>query len=100
MVIVNNGTNYAGSHSLTNAEIEIIAGASEQYKEMILAHEILHGIVDATKIDLGDKEEPFVLAMERVFFQFLKDNTNFFNSKDITISIDGAKIAEVMKNES
>lgn len=69
----------AGSYSLKDCCIEIYADGSEKYKELILAHEIFHGILSASGYNLTEQEETFVLAIERVFYQFIKDNTNFYD---------------------
>lgn len=80
-VIVGDKANMAGSYSLKECQIELFSAVSEKYKELVLAHEIFHGILAASGYNLNEQEETFVLAMERVFYQFIKDNTNFYSGE-------------------
>lgn len=80
-VIVGDKANMAGSYSLKDCRIELFSDASEKYKELVLAHEIFHGILSAAGYNLNEQEETFVLAMERAFYQFIKDNTDFYSGE-------------------
>jgi hypothetical protein len=58
----------------------------ESRKEEVLAHEILHGILEKTGaqnyiVSINGNVENLCCMIENTFWQFLKDNTNFFDRK-------------------
>ncbi len=64
--------------------------AVESIQEECVCHEILHHIFSVSgaieRLDTdksGESGEKFIHNIENIFWRFLKDNTNFFNDKEL-----------------
>lgn len=74
---LDNGINLAyGFISYDTHEILISEqkGIGYQKKCLVLLHEIMHGIAEAYRLDLGDNEEKIVDTFARGVYQVLQDN--------------------------
>jgi Zn-dependent peptidase ImmA (M78 family) len=66
----------------------IIAKRQKEYTEEIVSHEIIHGFIEKTGMSEFFKQkdidyEYITCALTNIFWQFLKDNTDFFNKQVI-----------------
>ena len=83
---LDNGVNLA--YGYINYETHQILISKEknigyQKKCLVLLHEIMHGIAEAYRLDLGDNEEEIVDTFARGIYQVLQDNgQRLFNIKE------------------
>jgi Zn-dependent peptidase ImmA (M78 family) len=80
--------NYDGKVCYHKNKIVLNSNCNDKYIEETLAHEIIHCFLEKTGASnlLKSKEVDHELITEmlsNIFWQFLRDNTNFFDKKEI-----------------
>ncbi|WP_257007606.1 hypothetical protein [Shouchella clausii] len=78
-VRINHDRNYMGACDYTRLTIEILEELSDERKEDVYAHELVHAIFNEAGFD--EHDEDTVTRLGKVLHQVLKDNTNFFCNK-------------------
>ena len=67
-----------GRHTFDNLLIEIDAGIDSELKNLILFHEVLHGLMCSCEIELDyEKEEHVVKNLTHGLVKFMQDNPNY-----------------------
>jgi len=70
-----------GSTLSTTTTISIDSSITKSKQEVTLAHEILHVFLEESGARelVNENEELLVMIMENTFYDFLKQNTNFYD---------------------
>lgn len=71
-VEINGNKNYMGKCDYLNTKIEIVKTLSDERKDDVLVHELVHAIFDEAGFDNHD--EDMVNRLGKVLCQVLKDN--------------------------
>jgi len=72
--ILVDGRECAGSIDFYNCQILIKKSMSIDCKASTLVHEMIHGMINERRLDLGDKDEEITEALTNGLFALLKDN--------------------------
>lgn len=70
-----------GTTLVDKNEIHVDTTVAQSRQEVTLAHEILHALFEESGVNerLKDDEELIVRMLENKFYEFLKDNTDFYD---------------------
>ena len=97
-----------GRTEFAKEKIMVLEGMTERYTEMVLAHEVIHALLEAAGME---QNEDIVMRLEGPFYQFLKENTNLFGEQkktDIVVpviqlnvsdNVDAAHVSEAVGSE-
>ena len=82
--IIHGPLEYCGNYDYERKTITISDGTNGDVYDEILAHEILHGLLTHSGANeylenKGADDEVVVSILSNVFYNFLRDNTDFFN---------------------
>lgn len=79
-VEINNDKNYQGSCHYTKASIEVLSTLSNDRKEEVFVHELMHAIFNEAGYD--EHEEDMINRTSKVLYQVLKDNKLYFGGQE------------------
>ena len=80
MIAENEGETLFGDVEYLSSTIRINEDASPTRQEQTLVHELVHAMMFEAGIE--DQDENLVNRLDKVFYQFLKQNTDFFERLD------------------